>query len=184
MANLINADPTNGLKLISDSSSEIQLQANGVTKATLSSAGFSSPGHVLQVVQGSNTTQLITTSTSYVDSGLSASITPSSTSSKILVIVSHPTCEKRIDDAYNSINFRLLRGSTVISSDPIAYGIGQTATTALNLMFSVSFNYLDSPSTTSAITYKTQIHNSAGTGEIKVQRSGAPSTITLIEVAG
>jgi len=141
-------------------------------------------GSILQVVQGSNTTQLITTSTSYVDTGLSASITPSSTSSKILVIVSHPTCEKRNDDAYNSINFRLLREATVISSDPIAYGIGQTAPTVMSLMFSVSFNYLDSPSTTSAITYKTQIHNSSGTGQIKVQRSDAPSTITLIEVAG
>jgi len=140
-------------------------------------------GNVLQVVQGSNTTQLITTSTSYVDTGLSASITPSSTSSKILVIVSHPTCEKRSDDSGNGISFQLLRDSTSISSEPIAYGIGNTAPTTLNLMFSVSFNYLDSPSTTSATTYKTQIKNLAS-GEIKVQRSSAPSTITLIEVAG
>lgn len=41
MANLINADPTNGLKLISDSSSEIQLQANGTTIATINSSGLS-----------------------------------------------------------------------------------------------------------------------------------------------
>lgn len=40
MANLINADPTNGLKLISDSSSEIQLQANGTTVATVNSSGL------------------------------------------------------------------------------------------------------------------------------------------------
>ena len=86
MANLINADPTNGLKLISDGSSEIQLQANGSTKATLNSSGFSSPGHVLQVVHYLWQSQTSTTSTSYVDSGLTATITPSSTSSKILVI--------------------------------------------------------------------------------------------------
>lgn len=41
MANLINADPTNGLKLISDGSSEIQMQANGVTIATINSSGLS-----------------------------------------------------------------------------------------------------------------------------------------------
>ena len=165
----------------------VDLGSNNLTTTgtiTGNGSGLTNVGKILQVVQGSNTTQLITTSSSYVDSGLSASITPSSTSSKILIIVSHPTCEKRIDDAYNSINFRLLRGATVISSEPIAYGIGQTAPTTMSLMFSVSFNYLDSPSTTSAITYKTQINNSSGTGEIKVQRSGAPSTITLIEVAG
>ena len=44
MANLINADPTNGLKLISDSSSEIQLQANGVTVATVNSSGITASG--------------------------------------------------------------------------------------------------------------------------------------------
>jgi hypothetical protein len=41
MANLINADPTNGLKLISDGSSEIQIQSNGVTVATINSSGLS-----------------------------------------------------------------------------------------------------------------------------------------------
>ena len=86
MATLINADTSNGLKLTSDTSGIIQLQSGGTTKATVNSSGLTSPGHILQVLQSVKTDTFSTTSQTLVDvSDLSVAITPSSTSSKILV---------------------------------------------------------------------------------------------------
>lgn len=196
MANLINADPTNGLKLISDGSSEIQMQANGITKATLNSSGFSSPGHVLQVLQATKTDAYTTTNTSYnTPTGLSVSITPSSTSSKILVIAS-------IDFGVNGDSghtyARIYRDSTSIFEASTAGG-RNLATFAQNNSGGnggrcQTTTYIDSPSTTSSITYSIQIKSSNGT-TVYVNRSvrdadsgtydgRTVSSITVMEVAG
>jgi len=87
MASRINADSSNGLQLVSDSSGEVQFQSSGITKATLNSSGLSSPGHVLQVVHSSLSTEVSSSSSTQVTTGLEATITPSSTSSKILIMV-------------------------------------------------------------------------------------------------
>jgi len=135
-------------------------------------------GSVLQVVQGSTTTEVTNSSNTYTDTSLTATITPSSTSSTILVMVVHTACNK-INNTM--IGFKLLRGSTVVfdcSTSELYTG------TTLNLRGSVPIIYKDSPATTSATTYKTTFNSSLNTSNVTVQQNNAPSTITLMEIAG
>ena len=137
-------------------------------------------GGVLQVVQGTYATQVTSTSTTLADTGLSASITPTSSSSKILVIVSQAFA------AYTgSGNVTINRAGT----DVITFGYG----TGLNnggatSTFYQSFQYLDSPATTSATTYKTRFNRLSGAGTVYAQYADANGTqqsvITLMEIAG
>lgn len=135
---------------------------------------------VLQVVQGTTTTQFSTSSTSYVDTGLTATITPRSTTSKILVLVSQ-TGFAAYGGGANQFQSNIVRNSTQIieTNSQINVG-GQT-------QFSISLHKLDSPSTVSATTYKTQAKVAVASSAIFLQWppvSGTPSsTITLIEVA-
>ena len=155
-------------------------------------------GKILQIVQGETTTQVEVTSTTLTDSGLSASITPSATSSKILVLVNQIYTIYRHDDDNNG-GIVLLRGSTIIgsymknSSDKY-WGLGMDAQGSgadrIENRHRWNFSYLDSPSTTSATTYKTQGAVYAGSDDEKItfQRDGGAggtdggSYIQLIEV--
>ena len=154
------------------------LPDNVVDKDTLA-VGVQSK--VLQVVQGTYSTQASNTTTTLADSGLTATITPSSTSSKILVVVSQALGVSRIDP-YHQANLALLRGATTLQT--IYKRINYT--TSSNNMFSEtqSINYLDSPSSISALTYKTQFKCNHGTNtEIAyVNYNGSGATITLMEI--
>lgn len=115
-----------------------------------------SSGKVLQVVQGTTTTQTSTSSTSFVDTTLSASITPSSASNKVLALVSGPLyCG---NTGYNTYAIpRLVRDSTALldvnhmTDNQAGTGVGVSASSSLNIC------YLDSPATTSSTTYKLQL---------------------------
>jgi len=148
--------------------------ANAITAAKLPA------GSVLQVVNSDTTTQVAATSNSYVDTGLTAAITPSSTSSKILVVVHQNGFRKEGADTY--INMRLYRAATSIQQ--LAVTIGYTASTATLELGTISASYLDSPNTTSATTYKTKWGNNTGNGTIYLQANNVVSTITLMEIAG
>ena len=147
-------------------------------------------GNILQVVSTTKTDTFTTSSTSKVDiTGMSASITPQSTSNKILVDVN-------LSYGGNNFNFYcdLLRGSTVIG----APGSGNNnctvslcgITNTTYQIFNSPILFLDSPSTTSATTYKLQIACQSG-GEFFLNRSKrdgpadstCSSSITLMEVA-
>ena len=141
-----------------------------------------SSGGVIQVRQVTKTDQFATSSTSYTDvTGLSASITPRSSSNKILVRV----CVMIGTGNTANDNFiRVLRGSTnILTTD---FCVRNDEGTSNNTEYTIEV--LDSPSTTSEITYKLQ--GKAETNEIFVNRRGSPtvtmgqSTITLIEVSG
>jgi hypothetical protein len=136
-------------------------------------------GSVIQVVQGTTTTEVQSTSTTLVDTTLSASITPTSSSSKILVHVSHPNSDKRSGNAY--MTMWLYRGATPIYRPNSQYFFTADSST---LSAGIAFSYLDSPSTTSSITYKTMFNNNGAAGTISVQRNTNPSTIILMEIAG
>lgn len=137
-------------------------------------------GKVLQVVQATYSTETSNTGNTYADTGLSASITPSSTSSKILVLVNHNGCHK--DAANCTLDMKLLRGATDIGGEFGGYAT-YTDSTAQNTIGSINLNYLDTPSTTSSTTYKTQFKNGgAGGTAVKVQYVSAMSTITLLEI--
>lgn len=135
-------------------------------------------GSVLQVVQGTTTTQVSTTGITLIDTGLTASITPTSASSKILVLVEQSSCGKENNERLKLV---LLRNSTQICN--ITQLAGYTATTVANNIGSISTSFLDSPATTSATTYKTQFSTINGVGEVFVQWNPSTSTITLLEIA-
>jgi len=140
-------------------------------------------GSVLQVVSVTYSTAVQTGSDSFTDTGLSASITPSSASSKILVIVGQPLSISVDTTSYRDIAFNIVRGSTEIIK---GYGWIKSPSSSSHKRISAAncLNYLDSPSTTSSTTYKTQFKVNAGSCDVYANQDGGSSTITLMEIAG
>jgi hypothetical protein len=156
-------------------------------------------GGILQVVSTTKTDTFTTTSTSFVDiTGFSVSISPSSTTSKILVIFN---VSVGADGGTNAPTAQIMRDSTAIAIGDAAGS--RTRATSLyyagngggaNAQNNFSNNFLDSPNTTSSVTYKIQVRsNSAaqttainrGTGDTDgASTARGVSTITLMEVAG
>ena len=163
----------------------LTLPAVSGTVITTGSSGQSIPkaalptGSVLQVVSANLTSAASTTSTSMVDTGLTASITPTSSSSKVLVLVTASGLDKPSSSG-ESISLSLVRGSTDI--------FGQTnimySTTAMGFVVESGMVYLDSPATTSSTTYKLQFRGRLG-GTVKINQDNSYdySSITLLEIA-
>ena len=133
---------------------------------------------VLQVVNATSATETASSTGTYADTTLTATITPQSTSSKILVLVSQNGVFK---SGNTGVDLRLLRGATAIST--FAVNAALTSTAADNNIGGISLCYLDSPSTTSATTYKTQLFSSSGIAVAIVQYASTMSTITLMEIS-
>ena len=141
-------------------------------------------GSVLQVVNATLSGQTSSSTNVFADTGLTISITPTSATSKVLVIVDISGCYKATNNTM--LQLRLVRNSTTILT--MEGAIGYTATSTTNAVGSSSANYLDSPATTSATTYKVQQasgNNNAQTGINFFNLSAAEtnSTITLMEIA-
>ena len=140
-------------------------------------------GTVLQVVSVTATAVVSNSTSTFADTGLTATITPRSTSSKILVLMSHAGCGKETGNT--ALQIKLLRGATqIMYVEDLG---GYTGTTANIFIGSVSANYLDSPATTSATTYKSQLASRAAIAVVYVNNYGsvgAASTITLMEIQG
>jgi len=141
-------------------------------------------GNVIQVVSATTSTEVTSSSSTFVDTGLSVSITPTRSSSKILVLVSQNGLGKSSANVDNCVDLRLFRGATSILSPNLAGCMSQTnGLNTLNVT-SASISYLDSPATTSSTTYKTQFCSRNGAASVTVQFAGAStSTITLLEIA-
>jgi hypothetical protein len=155
--------------------------AGGVPSWATPSAGGG--GKVLQVVYATYGTQVNSTSSTYADTNLTATITPTLNTSKVLVIVHQNGCEKRQTDT--SMMLKLLRDSTNISQ--MASLGGYTGSTADLNFGSISTAVLDAPATTSATTYKTQFASNSNSSRVSVQHGdggagGSVSTITLMEI--
>jgi len=148
-------------------------------------------GSVLQVVQGGRTTRVTHNSSTYGDVGVTATITPRSSSSKILIQLTGTLSNA---NASNLCLIRLFRGSTQIGS-----GTGGGTSNYNSFMsmlqdtttytFSgISGSFLDSPSTTSATTYKIQLAAYNGTavmgGRPDNTNVATPTLLTLMEIAG
>ena len=134
-------------------------------------------GSVLQVVQTQTTTPADSTSATFADTTLTANITPSATSNKILVIVDHTNVQAT---GSTQAGIKLFRGSTEIRESRY---LANTNDSARNHI-SVQILELDSPSSSSQITYKTQYNNEQATGTASLQAGNQESTITLMEIAG
>ena len=137
-------------------------------------AAASGGGKVLQVIYGSTSTQTANSTSTYADTTLSATITPSLSTSKVLVLVSQNGVMK---DNNTGVQLRLLRGSTTILNFAGSVGF-QNAGGRLDA--AASCGYLDSPATTSATTYKTQFASRTNIATAQVQVTGADDTSTMI----
>lgn len=145
-------------------------------------------GKVLQVVSASTTTSTVIASTSYTDSGLSATITPTSATSKILVLTSQVVqIERSANQSNNGV--RLLRGATSIgefgdasSLNSMSIIVGGSTSVAFRNILSI--NFLDSPATTSATTYKIQgaCNTTANSSTITFQNGSLIGNIILMEI--
>jgi hypothetical protein len=154
---------------------------------TIITTGSPQSGSVLQVVQGSLATQTAVTSSSYVDSGLSASITPSSATSKILVLINLSLQSGRSVNDYLRVSANIVRGATQVFEQTSTAG-GRAGTGAGgDVLLITSFNgkYLDTPNTTSSTTYKAQLKLSttSNSANVQVNNDGGSSTMILMEIA-
>ena len=140
-------------------------------------------GKVLQVVQATTTTEVTATTATWTDSNLSASITPTLSSSKILVLTTQVINLSQSDDTgIMSGGTRLLRGATTIFQPYEGSGISYYESDFFRGI--TSMHYLDSPATTSATTYKTQIYLAitGGSATIAAQPGSAAASIILMEI--
>ena len=157
---------TNGQVLTADSTA-----ATGIKWATPAGGG-----KVLQVVYGSYSPETSVTSATYVDTGLTATITPSSATSKVLVLVVQYLSKTGNIEG----KFKLLRAGTdilTVASSNLLY----TATTLQLRHIPACINYLDSPATTSATVYKTQFGSDGATLYSNIA-SSTVSQIILMEI--
>jgi len=133
---------------------------------------------VVQIVYGSTGSEKVSSSSTYVDTNLTATITPTSASNKILVMVTHGSNQKETNNT--ALSMRLFRGATQIAQ-MIASG-GKNAASDRQEFGSIATNVLDEPATTSATTYKTQFASQGNNAQVIVQLDGTLSTIILMEV--
>ena len=183
--------PATGTALqIGDSGDTITIPSGATLTNSGSATGF---GKVLQVVSSMMTVASTTTSQTLVTTGLEGTITPSATSSKILISISFALAAAGGDAAPK---IQLFKGSSVISGS-LAYVSGSRGQSSVGMRYnaeqSTAFNYLDSPSTTSATTYKLMYAcgnsgqdiymNLVGTGTTAAYYT-SPATMILMEIAG
>ena len=146
----------------------------GVTPTANGGTGAASyaPGKVLQVQSQTLNTEASSTSSSFADTGLTINITPSATSSKVLVMVGLGAI---YSTSSAEMQMKLLRGSTdlgrfIINSAPGVVACG------------TAINQLDTPNSTSAQTYKVQFMRNTGSGTVFVCINDSTATITAMEI--
>ena len=217
MSSTINADTTNGVVVTSDTSGEIKLQSAGADIATVSNTGIEmhsgmaltgdGAGKILQVISGEKGSSFTGTSVFdnggyFIDvTGYSATITPSSTSSRILVMVHAYVGQTTVASGYQQ-SLRIKQGTrypflgTSEGSRPVTSARVNNYTGSAYAMMNISGSWIDSPSSTSALTYQVQIGgygtapivylNRQETFQVGVNNYDTIplSTITLMEIAG
>jgi len=166
---------------------------SGLSNAAIPSTKIGA-GAVLQVVSTTKTDTFSTSSTAFVDiTGLSVSITPISSSNKVFVTVD---ITGQGQATLSIAAFRLVRNSTVIDAGDAAgdrtLGFATSIPTDNNISITQGANFLDSPSSTSSVTYKVQVRISSGgtayvnrvtsdNNDVNLVRTA--STITVMEIA-
>ena len=165
-----------------------KLSATGTKDATTFLRGDNSfaeagGGKILQVLGATDSTNRSTTSTSFVTASntLSVAITPTSTSSKIFILVN---CNIGQDSSYQAPAFTIFRDSTNLGGSD---GMAAMRIVGGDLFMPASVSYLDSPSSTSELTYQLYIKCSSGTAIINSSYPVAAtlkSSITVMEIAG
>ena len=166
------------------------LTVDNIVGATSASA-IKIPGHVIQAVDASHTGGTTVQNTTFTDTGLSCTITPKFSTSKILV-----TCTQQVQawntGSYATARWRIVRNiaggsfsaiyqdSNASNGNIFYYDYGGSG---INCYTPISYTMIDSPSTTSACTYKTQGCQGSNGGNRAVFNGDAPGRIVLMEIA-
>tara|TARA_B100001778_G_scaffold326287_1_gene322776 strand:- start:26 stop:502 length:477 start_codon:yes stop_codon:yes gene_type:complete len=156
-----------------------ELRTNRIVPRDGMTSGSTQGGGVIQVRYGFTTAQTVNNTSTYADTGLSATITPTRSDSKIIVMASL-NCVQKNNNTYTKV--RVVRDSTEIAK--IDEGAGYTNDSSDNIIGSISCHLLDSPATTSAVTYKLQFASVSNISTTLVQVNNALSSMILMEVTG
>ena len=151
---------------------------NVITNGRLVTSGMP-VGSVLQVVNSINTVESSTTSTSFTASNLSATITPTSTSSKILIICNSPLYAP--GDNYHIYTTIFKNGTNVSSAELQLFSTGPATGARWS---NGSMTWFDTPSSTSALTYTVYFRSITGGNASYYMTTGQRSIMTLMEIAG
>lgn len=195
MTSTINASLSAGIVTTADTSGVLALQSNGTTALSTSGANVtiagtlttaaqsiakaSMPsGSVLQVVNANYSTAVTNNTSTLVSTGLTASITPTSATSKILVIASVAGIFKTTNNT--AVTLQLYKNSGNIFQFALT-GLANNSTA--NNGGSISTSFLDSPATTSSTSYTVYFGSQQNNVGTTVQLNGDTSTITLLEIA-
>ena len=166
-----------------------ELRTNRIVPKNGLVSGANSAGGIIQIQQGTLTAPASTsTSGSFTDTGLTCAITPTRSDSKVFCMVSLGSISAT---AGTSTGFRLVRGSTDIGmpdSTALQSGFTNIYDADQQILASANFNFLDSPATTSSITYKVTWRNSGSTTWLgryigSATNYNGVSTLILMEVS-
>ena len=144
-------------------------------------------GAVLQVVTANSVTSGTTTSTGFTSIGLSATITPFSTSSKIIILASPTVYGDRSANQNNLIKLAIYKGSSILADSETGLRTYDRGADGIQGWGKPAMNYVDSPSTTSATTYTLYGRSTENGITLSWNPSddgGTHSNITLMEIAG
>ena len=184
MTSILKADTiqdTDGNNIINENSNTITIGASGDTTniiGTLQNNGAAlSFGKVLQVVSSTGTAGFDTTSTSYVQvtgTGHGVSITPSATSSKVFIAI---MCEARSSNSENNSTNTILRDSTDLSGGTRFASIYGSVLDACVTMY-----FLDSPNTTSQVTYRIGTKSTNSSHQSRINASNRLFSYIAMEI--
>jgi hypothetical protein len=165
------------------------LTADSTTATGLKWAAAAGGGKVLQVVSATTATSTSINTSTFTDTTLTVNITPSLATSRILIMATQGWKATRSDSGLD-LAFRLLRGATTVyaphsTGNIISEGFSFTGVTTINAYQGVeAISYVDSPASTSALTYKTQgmLRTTSNSGTLTIQPDGFTSSIIVMEI--
>jgi hypothetical protein len=174
-----NASGTWGINITGNAAG---LNASPTLTGTVTVSGnLYAVGCIIQVIQGYSTSQPSSTSTTFVSGGISATITPKFASSRIFVF---------LQTSFQSASNNTVRGGHKLFRNAVELGYHNDIAninigTPLSLVYRDAFSYMDSPATTSAVTYSNQFRREIGNGSYGeyVVCNADTGYITLMEIA-
>jgi hypothetical protein len=184
---VLNGDVSGSVTLDAPSVSGTTTLTLPTTSGTVLTSGTNTnfpAGSVLQVVQSNYSTFTSSSSSTYADTGLSASITPASSSNKVLVFASMVGVGKNTGNC--RVALRLVRNSTTIEDFSTETAMSPWNTTTQVDVGTTSCIVLDSPATTSSTTYKVQLASNGNVTQTFVNNVNGSTevgcTLTLMEI--
>ncbi len=161
------------------------LKNSTIENNTIENTNTFPAGHVIQVTFGFTSTEVGSTNNTYKDTGLTATMTPSSTSSKIAIFMAVNGIQKETNNAYLDLKAVYnVAGGSFIDIAQFGARLGMTNDSSKNNVGGCTLNYLLSPNTTSEVIIKAQFRSAANNSGVGVQEASSTSTLMLMEIAG